>query len=148
MCFSLKTTIRPPPVYLNSNLIAILNPNIYVTNQTTLSKYELKDIYDTLSKKYPNSIIDNKICDATTLRQEAVMNITHADLCIVVGDKTSSNSNKLVTVAKSAGINSILIDDHNDLKNIDLTKYNKVAVTSGASTPDFIVDSVIEYLKK
>jgi hypothetical protein len=61
-------------------------------------KVILQDIYDKLKNKYPNSIIDNKICDATTLRQQAIMNIKNCDLCIVVGDKSSSNSNKFQAI--------------------------------------------------
>jgi 4-hydroxy-3-methylbut-2-enyl diphosphate reductase len=124
----------------------ISNPNIYITNQTTLSKYELKDIYDKLSSKYQNAIIDNKICNATTLRQEAIMNITDSELCVVVGDKSSSNSNKLVSVAKSNGMDSILIDDFKDLLNLDLSSYSSISITSGASTPSFVVDGVVRYL--
>jgi 4-hydroxy-3-methylbut-2-enyl diphosphate reductase len=124
----------------------ISNHNIYITNQTTLSKYELNEIYEKLKNKYPYSIIDNKICDATTLRQEAIMNITDSEFCIVVGDSSSSNSNKLVNVAKINGMDSIIVDNYTDLKNIDLSHINTVSVTSGASTPSFVVDGVINYL--
>jgi 4-hydroxy-3-methylbut-2-enyl diphosphate reductase len=124
----------------------IKNKNIYVTNQTTLSKYELEEIYNKLQLKYPLATIDNKICNATTLRQEAIMNITNSKLCIVVGDKNSSNSNKLVSVAKTVGLDSLLIDDYKDLLNIDLSNYDNIAITSGASTPSFVVDGVIKYL--
>ena len=124
----------------------ISNKYIYITNQTTLSKYELQDIYDKLKNKYPNSIIDNKICDATTLRQQAIMNIKDCELCIVVGDKSSSNSNKLVDVAKSNGLEAILVDNYSELKKIDLNNINSIAVTSGASTPSYVVDDVIKYL--
>jgi (E)-4-hydroxy-3-methyl-but-2-enyl pyrophosphate reductase len=131
---------------LNSSMLSVLinNKNIYITNQTTLSKYELQDIYDKLKNKYPNSIIDNKICDATTLRQQAIMNIKNCDLCIVVGDKSSSNSNKLVDVAKSNGLEAILVDNYSELKKIDLNSINSIAVTSGASTPSYVVDDVIK----
>lgn len=131
---------------LDIDNLEIKNQNIYITNQTTLSKFELQAIYDKLQLKYPNAIIDNKICNATTLRQEAVMNIKDSKLCIVVGDKTSSNSNKLVSVASTKGLESILIDDYNDLTKLDLSNFDSISITSGASTPSFVVDEVIKYL--
>ena len=75
------------------------------------------------------------------------MNIKNTDLCIVVGDKSSSNTNKLVSVAKEAGINSILIEDYNEIKGFDFSKINTLAITSGASTPSYVVDEVIDFLK-
>ena len=127
--------------------INLSNSKIYITNQTTLSKYELLEIYDKLKELYPESIIDNKICNATTLRQDAVMKIKNTDLCIVVGDKSSSNTNKLVSVAKKTGTNAILIEDYNDIKEFDFSKINNLAITSGASTPSYVVDEVIDFLK-
>ncbi|MBO5711553.1 MAG: hypothetical protein J6R47_01825, partial [Acholeplasmatales bacterium] len=56
------------------NMLNINNDRIYVTNQTTLSLFDLKEMYDAILKKYPNALIDNKICNATTLRQQAVIN--------------------------------------------------------------------------
>ena len=127
--------------------INLSNSKIYITNQTTLSKYELLEIYDKLKELYPESIIDNKICNATTLRQDAVMKIKNTDLCIVVGDKSSSNTNKLVSVAKKTGTNAILIEDYNDIKEFDFSKINNLAITSGASTPSYVVDEVINFIK-
>ena len=127
--------------------INLSNSKIYITNQTTLSKYELLEIYDKLKELYPESIIDNKICNATTLRQDAVMKIKNTDLCIVVGDKSSSNTNKLVSVAKITGTNAILIEDYNDIKEFDFSKINTLAITSGASTPSYVVDEVINFIK-
>lgn len=142
----IDTSINLVTTLFDIDCLNINNDKIYITNQTTLSKYELKEIYDKLKDKFPNSIIDNKICDATSLRQEAIMNLKHNELCIVVGDKTSSNSNKLVSVAKKSKMEAILIDNYTELKDIDLSKINSIAVTSGASTPNFVVDEVIEYL--
>jgi 4-hydroxy-3-methylbut-2-enyl diphosphate reductase len=128
------------------NKLSINNDKIYVTNQTTLSLFDLNDMYEIIKNKYPNAIIDNKICNATTLRQEAVINQEPVDLCIVVGDKKSSNTNKLAYSAKKAGINTILIESANELINYNFTDINSVSVTSGASVPSYLVDDVIEYL--
>lgn len=128
--------------------ININNPNIYVTNQTTLSIYDTNDLYDKIVNKYPSAIIDNKICQATTIRQKAVETQNKVDLCIVVGDEKSSNTKKLALVSQKAGINTILVEDLNSLKKIDLKNVHSVSITSGASTPDYIVEEIIEYLKK
>lgn len=126
----------------------IADRNIYVTNQTTLSIYETKDIYEKIKNSFKNVIIDNRICNATTIRQEACLNQQYVDLCIVVGDKSSSNTKKLVSTGKYSNIRTIQIENADDLKNIDFNNIKSVSITSGASTPDYIVDEAIEYLKR
>ncbi len=120
---------------------------IYVTNQTTLSLYDTQKIYDTISHKYPSAILDNKICVATTVRQEAILKQMPTDLCLVVGDINSSNTKKLVSASESVGIKTILVDDLSQVKKINLKNVQKISITSGASTPKRIVDEIIEYLK-
>lgn len=142
---------------INENIKLINNPGdvintsingpIYVSNQTTLSIYDIKDIFDAIKVKYPDAIIDDKICNATTLRQKAVMNQT-ADLCIVVGDKTSSNSLKLQSVCeKNAKIRSYLVETPDDINKNWFKDVNTVSITSGASTPDETTESVIRKIE-
>ncbi|MDE6946979.1 MAG: 4-hydroxy-3-methylbut-2-enyl diphosphate reductase [Anaeroplasmataceae bacterium] len=128
--------------------LAIDLPKLYVTNQTTLSLFETEEIYKSILKRYPEAILDNKICTATTVRQEAVIHQPKVDLCIVVGDKSSSNTKKLVLAGTSASIKTIQVEHLEDLKKIDLKGINHISVTSGASTPDEITNSIIEYLKR
>ena len=128
-----------------------LDPNldkVYVTNQTTLAINETKELFDLIKEKYKNAIIDDKICNATTVRQEAVLNQPKADLCIVVGDKNSSNTNKLKEVSLKTGTKTILIDSLETLDKSILKNINVVNITSGASTPSYIVDEIIDYLNK
>lgn len=126
----------------------INNKNIYVTNQTTLSLYDIEKYYNDLLNLYPEALIDNNICNATTLRQKAVLNQPKADLCIVVGDTLSSNSKKLAYISENhANIKSILVEDKSDLLNFNFTNINTINITSGASTPKQITDDIIEYLK-
>lgn len=135
----------------NVNEIESLNiPNtkIYATNQTTLSIYDIKDIYSQLRNKYPNIIIDNKICNATTIRQEAVKNQPKADLCIIVGDRMSSNTKKLVKVSTEyTNIKTIQCENLSSLDKSYLEGVNIVNISSGASTPDEVVSEIIEYIK-
>ncbi len=130
------------------NKLTIIKDKVYVTNQTTLSKYDLSDIFESLKRKYPNIIIDDKICTATTIRQEAMANQEKVDLCLVVGDSSSSNTKKLVKVSKEiAHIDTILCEDLKSLDKTILQNRNSISISSGASTPEYIVDEIIEYLK-
>lgn len=127
----------------------ITSNNIYVTNQTTLSIYDIKNIFDAIKTKFPNALIDNKICMATTKRQEALINLKNVDICLVVGDKTSSNSKKLAHVAQNiANVTSYLIESVKDINPDWFENTKTIAVTSGASTPDYVTNEVINYLKK
>lgn len=131
-------------------LLDISNQNpIFVTNQTTLSVYDIESILSILKTKYPELIFDDDICDATKVRQQAVMDQEIVDLMLVVGDPKSSNSNKLASVGiKSKGISSHLIRGVEDI-NIDwLKNIESVSVTSGASTPTIVTEEVISFLKQ
>ncbi|MBU1020553.1 MAG: 4-hydroxy-3-methylbut-2-enyl diphosphate reductase, partial [Firmicutes bacterium] len=79
--------------------LEIRNPNIVITNQTTMSIYDVFMISEYAKIKYPNIVYINEICDATRIRQEAIANLdSSVDHVLVVGDKLSNNSRKLVEV--------------------------------------------------
>lgn len=121
---------------------------LYATNQTTLSIFETKNIYEKLKKLYKNIVIDDRICTATTIRQMAVLHQHKVDLCVVVGDKHSSNTKKLVEISQKAKINTVLVEDLNEFKNITLNNVKSISITSGASTPAYLVDEIIHYVKE
>ena len=123
------------------------NDNIYLSTQTTLSIYEIDEIINILKNKFKNIIIDNKICNATTVRQEAIYNAKKTDLFIIVGDQKSSNTKKLYNIAKEK-FNAIMINDKNDLDINLLKNINEISITSGASTPSYLVDEIIKYINK
>ena len=113
----------------------------------TLSIYDIEDIFNELKNKYPNIIIDDKICNATTVRQKALANQPKCDLCIIVGDKNSSNSLKLYKVSTEiAKAKTIFVDNLKSLNREILKDVNIVNISSGASTPSELVDEIIEYL--
>ena len=86
-----------------------------ITNQTTLSKYQIENITKEIKKYYPNSRLSNEQCNATRLRQETIINIKeNYDLIIVVGDKLSNNSRQLYELAKKK-TDAILIESIIDL---------------------------------
>ncbi|MGG4220299.1 4-hydroxy-3-methylbut-2-enyl diphosphate reductase [Paenibacillus jamilae] len=123
---------------------------ILITNQTTMSQWDIKHIMKKLLEKYPGAEIHNEICLATQVRQEAVAEQAgQADLVIVVGDPRSNNSNRLAQVSEEiAGTTAYRISDVTELKREWLEGITKVAVTSGASTPTLITKEVITYLEQ
>lgn len=126
------------------------NDKIIVTNQTTMSQWDVAHIMEKVKKKFPHAEIYNEICKATQVRQEAVAKYAReADVTIVVGDPKSNNSNRLAQVSEEiAGTKAYRIGDLSDLK-IDWIKDAKVvAVTSGASTPTPITNEVIAFLEQ
>lgn len=147
--------IDPTIMFVETEKDALMLPNdlngdkIFVTNQTTLSLYDIKSVLSIIETKYPNYIFDNEICNATTIRQQAVMDQDIVDLMLVVGDQKSSNSNKLAQVSKKAkSFPSYLIGGVEDIDVNWLKDINSVSVTSGASTPTSVTEEVILYLKK
>ncbi|MCC2087629.1 MULTISPECIES: 4-hydroxy-3-methylbut-2-enyl diphosphate reductase [Mammaliicoccus] len=127
----------------------LLNQKLIVTNQTTMSQWDVKHLIDELKVKYPHIEIHEEICLATQVRQEAVATqADQADLLIVVGDPKSNNSNRLAQVSKEiAHTNAYRIADLSELKLEWLQDVESVAVTAGASTPTPIVKEVIDYIK-
>ena len=129
------------------------NPNkiSYVT-QTTLSVDDTKDIIKILKEKFPNikEPMNEDICYATTNRQMAVKNIAKkCDLFFVIGSRNSSNSVRLVEVAKKSGCpNSILIHSQSEIPYELIEKSNTIGISSGASAPEVLVNNFINDLKK
>ena len=123
----------------------------YVT-QTTLSVDDTKDIIKILKEKFPNIKEPSKedICYATTNRQMAVKNIAKkCDLFFVIGSRNSSNSVRLVEVAKKSGCtNSQLIHSQSEIPFELIEKSKIIGISSGASAPEILVDNFINDLKK
>ena len=135
----------------DANNVNLSGPVAYVT-QTTLSVDDTKDIIDILKKKFPDirGPIKEDICYATTNRQEAVKKIAPlCDMFFVIGSRNSSNSKRLVEVAKKAGcINAELINFEEKLPIEKIINYEKVGLTSGASAPEKLVQDFISEIKK
>ena len=131
--------------------LKINEPVAYVT-QTTLSVDDTKDIIKILKKRFPElkGPIKEDICYATTNRQEAVKKIApRCDMFFVIGSENSSNSKRLVEVARKAGCKkSQLINLIKDLPIKDIINSNKIGLTSGASAPEKLVQDIIKEIKK
>ncbi|MFN3630937.1 MAG: 4-hydroxy-3-methylbut-2-enyl diphosphate reductase [Casimicrobiaceae bacterium] len=117
--------------------------------QTTLSVDDTARVVDALKRYFPDIRPPRKddICYATTNRQEAVKRIAaDADTVIVVGSKASSIANRLREVAERMGARAALVDDAHGLDPDWLSKASRIGVTAGASTPEHLVQDVIERL--
>lgn len=122
--------------------------DVLITNQTTLSLLDSKEIIEAAKRKYPDAIVAEEICNATRIRQDAVMKLKNIDLLIVVGDHRSNNSNQLKEIGLRADIKeALLIDSVEDLKESQIKEKKRIAVTSGSSTPNELTQQVIDTLK-
>ncbi|RKN74231.1 4-hydroxy-3-methylbut-2-enyl diphosphate reductase [Paenibacillus ginsengarvi] len=123
---------------------------IIITNQTTMSQWDIRHIMNRLIAKFPSAEIHNEICLATQVRQEAVAEqAKEVDLVLVVGDPRSNNSNRLAQVSEEiAGTKAYRISDVSEIDIGWLNGLSKVGVTSGASTPTPITREVIGFLEQ
>jgi len=120
--------------------------------QTTLSVDDTKEIISALKKKFPEIKEPKKedICYATTNRQAAVKKIAEkCDMFFVIGSRNSSNSLRLVEVARNSGCkNSRLIHSESTVPFDEIKKHETIGISSGASAPEILVDNFINNLKK
>ncbi len=133
--------------------VQISNPNkiAYVT-QTTLSVDDTQKIVKILESRFPTlqkGLATKDICYATQNRQDAVKHLSkEIDLLLVIGSKSSSNSNRLRDLGLEYHIPSYLINDFKDLKEEWFVNVNNVGITAGASAPEVLVQGVIERIKR
>jgi 4-hydroxy-3-methylbut-2-enyl diphosphate reductase len=124
-------------------------PVAYIT-QTTLSVDETAEIIDVLKRRFPHIRGPQRedICYATSNRQWAVKELLgKVDLLLVIGSRNSSNSNRLVDVARAAGVPAHLIDDETDIDARWLEEVDTVGLTSGASAPERLVERVCDWFR-
>ncbi|XBC38435.1 MAG: 4-hydroxy-3-methylbut-2-enyl diphosphate reductase [Buchnera aphidicola (Floraphis choui)] len=133
--------------------LKINNPKkLMFMTQTTLSLERINPIIKELHKKYPNIISPKKpdVCYATINRQKAVKELSKiSDIIIIIGSKYSSNSNQLMKLAQRTGKKSMLIDSKNEINVSDwINNKQSIGIASGASTPNIVIEQIINKLKK
>ena len=125
----------------------ISNNKLFFASQTTLSNSDVKKAFEILQNKYPYITKASDICNSTFLRQNALnKEIDNFDMILVVGDKNSNNTSKLLSIAK-AKKEAYLIENIEDLKKIDFSKVKRLGITAGASAPNLLVDEIIKTIK-
>jgi 4-hydroxy-3-methylbut-2-enyl diphosphate reductase len=125
-------------------------PVAYIT-QTTLSVDETAEIIEVLRRRFPGIRAPQRedICYATSNRQWAVKELlAEVELLLVIGSSNSSNSNRLVEVARAAGVESHLIDDESEIDEAWLEGVETVGLTSGASAPERLVERVCAWFRE
>ena len=123
---------------------------VAVTTQTTLGVDDANVIIEVLRRRFPNLITpaSDDICYATQNRQTAVKLLAEdVDLVLVLGSDNSSNSRRLREVAEGAGAKAFLIDDANEIDPAWLEGVECVAITAGASAPEYLVQQVVNYFR-
>lgn len=120
---------------------------IAVLTQTTLSMDDTKRSIESIQGKFSDAIIRNDLCYATTNRQSAVKEMADKiDLMLVIGAPNSSNCNRLRETAEAHGVRAYLINGVDEIQAEWLDGVEDVGITSGASTPEYLVKQVIESL--
>ena len=126
------------------------NKKYIMTNQTTMSLYDVYDLCEYAKSILPHVEIEKETCMATRIRQEAIKNIDKGvDIIFIVGDPHSNNTQKLASIAReSHNCDVYMIESIKELNREWLKNKNYAAVSSGASTPTYLTNQVIHYLKQ
>ncbi len=131
-----------------SKLPDIGDQPVVVVAQTTINMREWRDVEEAIFARYPQAKIFNTICDATEVRQEEVKRLApNVDLVVVVGGRNSGNTNRLMEVAQEGGAESILIETEDEIDEKFFQNYENIAVTAGASTPDWMIRRVVNRIE-
>jgi 4-hydroxy-3-methylbut-2-enyl diphosphate reductase len=121
---------------------------VVVLTQTTLSVDDTARAVSEIQRRFPKAIVRNDVCYATTNRQSAVKELARkVDLVLVIGSQNSSNCNRLREVAEAQGVRAYLINGPEELDPAWLQGVGRIGITSGASTPEVLVNAVVEKLR-
>lgn len=121
--------------------------NVLITNQTTMSIIEIQELIERCKAKYIDATICDEICNATRMRQEAILKLENVDCLIIVGDPASNNTKKLRDIATDRIKHIYMIENVNDLTIGMLEGIETIAISSGASTPTYLTEQVINCIR-
>ena len=131
-----------------SNISFENNKDYFIVAQTTMNEKEFDAIINYIRSLDIKFEVENTICSATRVRQESARELAQkVDLMIVIGGKHSSNTQKLVKICQDI-VDTFSIETKEDLDRNLLEKYHTIGITAGASTPDWIIEEVINFLKE
>jgi len=121
---------------------------LIVVAQTTQSECQFEARVQEITARFPQAQIFNTICDATASRQAEVQELSRqADALIVVGGRNSGNTQRLVEISQGTGIPTYHVETEQELDLVEISRYQTVAVTAGASTPNWLIGNVVNTLK-
>jgi len=122
--------------------------NYVILSQTTQDENLFKTLSQAILEKYPQGEIINTICKATEVRQNEVRNLSKiSSSIIVIGGKFSANTNRLAEIAKKEGKKVYLIEKTEEIPLEEIKKEKIVGITAGASTPNWLINEVVDFLK-
>ncbi len=117
--------------------------------QTTQNEEKFFKIAEILKKKVKNLEVVSTICKATHHRQEEVKRLARiCDLLIVIGGKFSANTRRLAEIAQNQGVSTLFIESSEEVSKNILNKYKKIGITAGASTPNWLINEVVDKLRE
>lgn len=134
-------------IYKEFDYSSIKDDSPLVINQTTLNYLELTNVHNDIKNHIPNARFQNEICNSTRTRQERIVNLDEdVDMIVIVGDKASSNTNRLVEIAKSSHPNArcLLVSNINQLDKNEIVNKKHIVISSGASTPTETINMIYE----
>jgi (E)-4-hydroxy-3-methyl-but-2-enyl pyrophosphate reductase len=121
---------------------------LIVVAQTTQSESQFEARVEEIATRFPQAQIFNTICDATASRQAEVQELARqAEALVVVGGRNSGNTQRLVEVSQETGIPTYHVETEQELDLVEISRYQTVAVTAGASTPNWLIGNVVNTLK-
>lgn len=134
----------------DADALNLVTDRLAVTTQTTLSQWDTTALIERIRGRYPHAEVYNEICLATQQRQEgAAAQAKEADVVLVVGDRRSNNSNRLVQVVQEiVGKPAYLVDNVSEIDPVWLQGARKVGITAGSSTPTQLTREVIEFVER
>ena len=124
------------------------NDKVFIVFQTTTNAVNAQKLVDILQDLFYNNKLVNTICNATQNRQEEAAKL--ADICdvmLIIGSKSSSNTKKLYEISKEHCKDTYLLSDKDDTKNIFIHKDAKVGVSAGASTPEYLIEEILNNVR-
>ena len=148
---SINSNVFHYDVAMGVDYSKITDPSPLVINQTTLNIIDIQKNFDDIKAHIPEARILEEICNTTRLRQEAVISLPHdVDLIIVVGDIYSSNTKRLYEIARMSHPEtlSVMVSELHELDLSLLKEKKHIAIASGASTPLFAIEEIVNYLEQ
>ncbi|MBN1664909.1 MAG: 4-hydroxy-3-methylbut-2-enyl diphosphate reductase, partial [Deltaproteobacteria bacterium] len=120
---------------------------VCVVAQTTQSVDDYERIIQKIRDKYPNAVVFNTICDSTEKRQAEVKELSaEMDAIFIVGGRNSANTRRLARLSEEQGTPTYYIETADELETVPIEKYEKIGISAGASTPNWIIERIIDEL--
>lgn len=144
-------TTTPAYVVSRPEEVAALPEDIRpgVIAQTTVNEVTFLEVVQAIARRYPGYTVQNTVCSATRERQESARRLaSQVDAILVIGGRRSSNTNRLAEICRQACAQTFLIETADEIVPETLQGIQRVGITAGASTPDWLIDRVVERLRQ